>query len=169
MYIFGAIDFSAALCWGRQLSSASTVTVVDAREIFATRKAPPDADEVVVDWRTAGSGRSRSTRAPSSASSRTTRSSTCPRSQGLVGTGRRTSGRWARGARTRTVSCGSRRPGSPTEIARIHSPIGLDLGARTPRETAIDPIAAEIVQDRWGGAGGQLKNSGGPIHAGAPR
>ena len=54
------------------------------------------------------------------------------------------------------------------EIARIHSPIGLDLGARTPEETAIS-IAAEIVQDRWGGSGGRLKNSDGPIHAGAPR
>ena len=54
------------------------------------------------------------------------------------------------------------------EIARIHSPIGLDLGARTPEEKAIS-IAAEIVQDRWGGTGTRLKNADGPIHAGAPR
>jgi xanthine dehydrogenase accessory factor len=54
------------------------------------------------------------------------------------------------------------------EIARIHSPIGLDLGARTPEETAIS-IAAEIVQARWGGSGANLRRSDGPIHAGAPR
>ena len=50
----------------------------------------------------------------------------------------------------------------------IHSPIGLDLGARTPEETAIS-IAAEIVQSRWGGTGRQLVTSDGPIHVGAPR
>jgi len=54
------------------------------------------------------------------------------------------------------------------EVARIHSPIGLDLGARTPEETAIS-IAAEIVQARWGGSGANLRASDGPIHAGAPR
>jgi xanthine dehydrogenase accessory factor len=54
------------------------------------------------------------------------------------------------------------------EVARIHSPIGLDLGARTPEETAIS-IAAEIVQSRWGGSGANLRGSDGPIHAGAAR
>jgi xanthine dehydrogenase accessory factor len=54
------------------------------------------------------------------------------------------------------------------ELARLHSPIGLDLGARTPEETAIS-IAAEIVQDRWGGSGRHLASTDGPIHPGAPR
>ena len=54
------------------------------------------------------------------------------------------------------------------EIARLHSPIGLDLGARTPEETAIS-IAAEVVQQRWGGSGSHLKATEGPIHPGAPR
>jgi xanthine dehydrogenase accessory factor len=48
-------------------------------------------------------------------------------------------------------------------LVKLHSPIGLDLGARTPDETAIS-IAAEIIQTRWGGSGTQLRSSEGPIH-----
>jgi xanthine dehydrogenase accessory factor len=49
------------------------------------------------------------------------------------------------------------------EIARLSSPIGLDLGARTPEETAVS-IAAEIIAMRWGGAGARLTHQEGPIH-----
>jgi xanthine dehydrogenase accessory factor len=50
-----------------------------------------------------------------------------------------------------------------TEIARLSSPIGLDLGARTPEETAVS-IAAEIVSQRWGGQGNRLRELSGRIH-----
>jgi xanthine dehydrogenase accessory factor len=49
------------------------------------------------------------------------------------------------------------------EIGRLSSPIGLDLGARTPEETAIS-IAAEIIAGRWGGSGQRLGITGGRIH-----
>ena len=49
------------------------------------------------------------------------------------------------------------------ELARMSSPIGLDLGARTPEETAVS-IAAEIIALRWGGAGERLAATEGPIH-----
>jgi xanthine dehydrogenase accessory factor len=49
------------------------------------------------------------------------------------------------------------------ELVRLASPIGLDLGARTPEETAIS-IAAEIVAGRWGGSGERLSSTGGRIH-----
>jgi xanthine dehydrogenase accessory factor len=49
------------------------------------------------------------------------------------------------------------------ELARLRSPIGLDLGARTPEETALS-IAAEIVATRRGGTGVPLTGSGTPIH-----
>jgi xanthine dehydrogenase accessory factor len=52
---------------------------------------------------------------------------------------------------------------SPAELARLHAPIGLDLGARTPEETAAS-IAAEIIATRWGGSGVPLRMAGGPIH-----
>ena len=57
---------------------------------------------------------------------------------------------------------------SDEELKRLHSPIGLDLGARTPEETAIS-IAAEIIQARWGGTARHLTDTDGPIHPGAPR
>ena len=47
------------------------------------------------------------------------------------------------------------------ELRRLASPIGLDLGARTPEETAVS-IAAEIIAARWGGGGARLHRTGGP-------
>jgi xanthine dehydrogenase accessory factor len=49
------------------------------------------------------------------------------------------------------------------EIARMSSPIGLDLGARTPEETAVS-IAAEIVLKKWGGTARRLSERDGAIH-----
>ena len=49
------------------------------------------------------------------------------------------------------------------ELARLRSPIGLDLGARTPEETAV-AIAAELIQLRWGGSGQPLTATSGRIH-----
>jgi xanthine dehydrogenase accessory factor len=49
------------------------------------------------------------------------------------------------------------------ELARLSSPIGLDLGARTPEETAVS-IAAEIIAVKWGGQGARLADVDGPIH-----
>jgi xanthine dehydrogenase accessory factor len=47
------------------------------------------------------------------------------------------------------------------ELSRLRSPIGLDLGARTPEETAVS-IAAELIQLRWGGTGQALTDTQGP-------
>ena len=49
------------------------------------------------------------------------------------------------------------------ELGRLRSPIGLDLGARTPEETAVS-IAAELIKHRWGGTGDALTNTEGKIH-----
>jgi xanthine dehydrogenase accessory factor len=53
------------------------------------------------------------------------------------------------------------------ELARLRSPIGLDLGARTPEETALS-IAAEIVAHRYGGSGAPLTGAHTPIHPAPP-
>jgi xanthine dehydrogenase accessory factor len=168
MYIFGAIDFSAALCKAGKLLGFH-VTVVDAREVFATRKRFPDADEVVVDW---------PHRWLSSApvDSRTvicvlTHDPKFDVPALKVAVGTRAAYIGAMGSRRthedRVLRLKEAGLGDD-EIARVHSPIGLDLGARTPEETAIS-IAAEIVQSRWGGTGQRLTAIDGPIHVGAPR
>jgi xanthine dehydrogenase accessory factor len=49
------------------------------------------------------------------------------------------------------------------ELARLHSPIGLDIGGRTPEQTAVS-IAAEIVLQQWGGSGAPLRTLDSPMH-----
>jgi xanthine dehydrogenase accessory factor len=49
------------------------------------------------------------------------------------------------------------------DLSRLSSPIGLDLGARTPEETAVS-IAADIIAKRWGGGGRPLAQIAGRIH-----
>lgn len=168
MFIFGAIDFSAALVRvGKVLGFR--VTVCDARPVFATRKRFPDADEVVVDWphrwleqqhvdaRTVIAVLTHDPKFDVPALTVALRTDA-----GYVG---------AMGSRrthddrlVRLKEAGL----TDDELARLHSPIGLDLGARTPEETAVS-IAAEIVQARWGGSGRHLATTEGPIHPGAAR
>lgn len=163
MIVFGAVDFAAALVrTGKFLGYH--VTVCDARPVFATRDRFPEADEIVVDW-------------PHRYLKRTTtdsRTVLCVLTHdakfdiplleaalrmpvafvGAMGS-RRTHEDRNRRLREAGVAEG--------ELARLHSPIGLDLGARTPEETALS-IAAEIVAARRGGSGTPLTGSRTPIH-----
>jgi len=168
MYVFGAIDFSAALVRvGKVLGYR--VTVCDARPIFATKKRFPEADEVVVDWphrwlekqqvdeRTVIAVLTHDPKfdVPALKVALASRAGYI----GAMGSRRTHENRLER----------LREAGVPEEeLKRLHSPIGLDLGARTPEETAVS-IAAEIVQARWGGTGRHLTDTQGPIHPGAPR
>jgi xanthine dehydrogenase accessory factor len=52
---------------------------------------------------------------------------------------------------------------SDADISRVQSPIGLDVGARTPEETAI-AICAEIIALRTGRRALSLRDTSGPIH-----
>jgi xanthine dehydrogenase accessory factor len=163
MLVFGAIDFAAAVAReGKFLGYR--VTVCDARPVFATRARFPDADEVVNDWPhryLAGQAVDERTvicvlthdpkfdvpllevalRTPAAYI-------------GAMGSRRTHDDRLAR----------LREAGlSEDELARLRSPIGLDLGARTPEETAV-AIAAELIQLRWGGSGRPLTVTSGRIH-----
>ncbi|MFC8392266.1 XdhC family protein [Streptomyces sp. NPDC057238] len=163
MIVFGAIDFAAALVRvGKFLGHH--VTVCDARPVFATKARFPEADEIVVEW-------------PHTYLERTSvdaRTVLCVLTHdakfdvpllklalrlpvayvGAMGS-RRT--HLDRDARLREVGV------TDLELARLRSPIGLDLGARTPEETALS-IAAEIVADRRGGSGVSLTGAHTPIH-----
>ncbi|WP_228988974.1 XdhC/CoxI family protein [Streptomyces sp. DH8] len=163
MIVFGAIDFASALVRAGKFLGYR-VTVCDARPVFATAARFPEADEVVVDWPhryLAGTGTD-------------ARTVLCVLTHdakfdvplleaalrlpvayvGAMGS-RRT--HLEREDRLREAGLTDR------ELARLHSPIGLDLGARTPEETALS-IAAEIVAVRRGGSGAPLTGARTPIH-----
>jgi xanthine dehydrogenase accessory factor len=165
MLVFGAIDFAAAVARAGKFLGYQ-VTVCDARPIFATKSRFPDADEVITDW-------------PHRYLAATTtdeRTVICVLTHdpkfdvpllevalrrpaayiGAMGSRRTHDDRIAR---LRAVGV------TDAELARLRSPIGLDLGARTPEETAI-AIAAELIQLRWGGTGRPLTATAGRIHHG---
>ncbi|MEU4096300.1 XdhC family protein [Streptomyces sp. NPDC026673] len=171
LLVFGATDFAAALARQGALLG-HRVTVCDARPVFTTAARFPDAHEVVVEWphrylaAEAAAGRTDARtmvavlthdpkfdvplldvalRLPSLAF------------VGAMGSRRTHEDRLER----------LRRAGlTGAELARLSSPIGLDIGALTPQETAVS-IAAEIIAGRRGGTGTPLSGTEGPIHAAA--
>ncbi|MEU5210072.1 XdhC/CoxI family protein [Streptomyces sp. NPDC020742] len=163
MIVFGAVDVAAALVRaGRFLGYH--VTVCDARPVFATRARFPDADDLVVEWphrylqRTATDARTVLCVLTHDAKFDIPLLQLALRLPvGFVGAmgSRRT--HEDRNRRLREAGVTER------ELARLRSPIGLDLGARTPEETALS-IAAEIVALRQGGTGLPLTGTGTPIH-----
>ncbi|WP_369394263.1 XdhC family protein [Streptomyces sp. CG1] len=163
MIVFGAVDFAAALTRAGKFLGYH-VTVCDARPVFATRDRFPDADEVVVDWphrylrRTGTDARTVLCVLTHDAKFDVPLLKAALRMPaafiGAMGS-RRTHEDRERRLRSEGVTEG--------ELARLRSPIGLDLGARTPEETALS-IAAEIVAVRRGGTGVPLTGSNTPIH-----
>ncbi|WP_031055658.1 XdhC family protein [Streptomyces ochraceiscleroticus] len=163
MIVFGAIDFAAALVrTGKFLGYH--VTVCDARAVFATRARFPEADDIVVDWphryleRTGTDDRTVLCVLTHDAKFDVPLLTTALRRPaafiGAMGS-RRT--HEDRDRRLREAGL------TDHDLARLHSPIGLDLGARTPEETALS-IAAEIIATRHGGTGVPLTGARFPIH-----
>ncbi|WP_106850433.1 XdhC/CoxI family protein [Blastococcus sp. Marseille-P5729] len=172
MLVFGAIDFAAAVAKiGTFLGHK--VTVCDARPVFATPKRFPDAHEVVVEWP------HRYLQSEVEAGRLDERTIICvlthdpkfdvPLLQaalpldvayiGAMGSRRTHEDRLER----------LRAAGVPQDqIDKLSSPVGLDLGARTPEETAVS-IAAEIIALQWGGDGRRLSELDGRIHKDAER
>jgi xanthine dehydrogenase accessory factor len=165
MIVFGAVDFTAALVKVAKVLGYR-VTVCDARSVFATHQRFPQADEVVVDWpdrylAKVGADLGR-------------RDAVCVLTHdhkfdvpailaaldtdvgylGAMGSRRTNDDRLAR-LREAGVDEAS--------LARLMAPIGIDIGGRTPEETAVS-ICAEIIASRTGRSAPSLRASGGPIH-----
>ncbi len=165
MLIFGAVDFTAALARVAKLLGYQ-VTVCDARATFATSTRFPMADEVVVQWPDrllAERGNSLGERdvvcilthdpkfdVPAVLASLATQVGYI----GVMGSRRTHDDRTSR-----LLEAGV----EATELARLRSPIGLDIGARTPEETAVS-ITSEIIAARSGRDTQALRDSSGPIH-----
>ncbi len=163
LVVLGAIDYAAAVATvGRFLGYH--VTICDARAAFATRDRFPDADEIVVDW-------------PHRYLASTVldaRSAICVLTHdpkfdvpallealhgpaGYIGVMGSRKTHEDRLDRLRAAGA------TDDELERLHSPIGLALGGRSPQETAI-AIAAELVMVRNNATGLPLRTTSGPIH-----
>ncbi len=165
MWIFGAVDFTAALSRVAKVLGYR-VTVCDAREVFATKRRFPAADEVVVSWPGpvfAGRGERLGPRdavcilthdpkfdVPAVLGALATR-------VGYIGVMGSRKTHTKRVERLREVGV------TDAGLDRLMSPIGLDIGARTPEETAIS-ICAEIIARRTGRSTPSLRDTSGPIH-----
>ena len=166
MWIFGAVDFTAALAKVAKLLGYR-VTVCDAREIFATRRRFPMADEVIVSWPGPVFAQRGHTLAARDAVCILTHDPKfdVPAVQGALATAAGYIG--VMGSRKthskRLERLAEVGVDQPEQLARLMSPVGLDLGARTPEETAIS-ICAEIIARRTGRTTPSLRDASGPIH-----
>ena len=165
MLVFGAIDFAAAVA--RQGAFLGYhVTVCDARPVFATRARFPQrrrGRRVVAAPLPADADRGGQHRR----AHRDLRAHPRPEVRRAAARGRAAAGGPPAGLHRRDgLAAHPRRPAGPAargglddeQLARLSSPIGLDLGARTPEETAVS-IAAEIIALRWGGTHGRLSET----------
>ena len=169
MLVFGATDFAGAVARAG-VFLGYRVTVCDARPVFATARRFPEAHEVVCEWPHQYLSRAL---AEGGVDERTV---LCVLTHDpkfdvpLLEVALRSPAAYvgAMGSRrTHDDRQAKLRDAGLTddELARLHSPIGLDLGARTAEETAVS-IAAEIVQQHWGGSGRPLAATEGDIHVG---
>jgi xanthine dehydrogenase accessory factor len=165
MIIFGAVDFTAALATVAKVLGYR-VTVCDARPVFATRTRFPAADEVVVDWPDRHLAKVGPELGPRDAVCVLTHDhkfdvpaivSALETRVGYLGAMGSRKTREKRNDRLREAGV------SEEGIARVMAPIGVDIGARTPEETAIS-ICAEIIAMRTGRDAPNLRDGDGPIH-----
>jgi xanthine dehydrogenase accessory factor len=166
MIIFGAVDFTAAL--GRVAKVLGyRVTVCDPRPVFATASRFPMADGIVIDWPDRFLEKIGPELGPRDAACVLTHDAkldvpaivaaldTAVGYLGVMGNRRTHTDRIARLRQAGVTDHG---------LARLMAPIGLDIGARTPEETAVS-ICAEIIALRTGHHAPSLRDRNGPIHA----
>jgi xanthine dehydrogenase accessory factor len=166
MWIFGAVDFTAALARVAKVLGYR-VTVCDAREVFATRRRFPMADEIKVTWPTPVF--------EEHGNDLGVRDAVCILTHdakfdvpavlgalatdvgyiGVMGSRKTHEKRMERLAEAGVTDA--------ADLDRLMSPIGLAIGARTPEETAVS-ICAEIIARHTGRHAPSLREGSGPIH-----
>lgn len=165
MLIFGAVDFTAALVRVAKVLGYH-VTVCDARPVFATSARFPEADEVLADWPHRHLAKVADRLGPADAICVLTHDhkfdipalvAALKTRVGYIGAMGSRSTHDGRVERLRAEGV------DPDDIRRIMAPIGIDIGARTPEETAVS-ICAEIVSLRAGVRAPSLRDGAGPIH-----
>jgi xanthine dehydrogenase accessory factor len=163
MVIFGAIDFSAALARAAT-EIGYVVTIVDARRAFAQSPRFAEHAEVVISWPDAYlAGQELGPRDAVLVFTHDAKfdepalTAALAGGAGYIGAlgSRRTHAEREERLRAHGVT--------EDQLARINSPCGLDIGARTPSETAV-AVLAEILALRAGRRGGRLAEASGPIH-----
>jgi xanthine dehydrogenase accessory factor len=166
MIIFGAVDFTAALTRVAKVLGYRVV-VCDARPVFATAQRFPMADEVVVDWPDRYLEANGTDLGPRDAVCVLTHDHKfdVPAIVGALAT--RVGYLGAMGSRRTHDERVERLRAAGVDdagIDRLMAPIGIDIGARTPEETAVS-ICAEIIANRTGRRVPSLRDTEGPIHA----
>lgn len=166
MIIFGAVDFTAALAKVAKVLGYR-VTVCDARAVFATVARFPMADEVVSEWPDRYLAKVGETLGPRDAVCVLTHDAKfdVPAIIGALDTGVGYLGAMgSRGTHAKRVARLREEGVGDAELSRVMAPIGLDIGSRTPEETAV-AVCAEIIALRTGRIGaGPLRDGTGPIH-----
>jgi xanthine dehydrogenase accessory factor len=163
MYVFGAIDFAASMCTLGAFAGYR-VTVVDARPVFATRARFPDAHDLVVMW-------PHKFLATAPIDNKTVLAVLTHDEKfdiplleiALRSPAAYVGAMGSRATHERRVALLKERGVTDAELGRLHSPIGLDLGARTPEETAVS-ILAEMTKTLRNASGLELRDLQGPIH-----
>ena len=165
MLIFGAVDFTAALVRVAKVLGYH-VTVCDARPVFATSARFPEADEIVADWPHRYLAKVADRLGPEDAICVLTHDhkfdipalvAALKTRVGYLGAMGSRGTQEGRVERLRAEGVDS------ADIRRIMAPIGIDIGARTPEETAVS-ICAEIISQRSGVRAPSLRDGTGPIH-----
>lgn len=164
LYIVGATHTAVALC-RMACGLGFRVTVIDPRQVYATPERFPEAAEIRCAWPEHALTASELDAYAYLVTLTHDRKFDLPAlSQALRSEARYVGAMGSRSTTAKRAEELQRQGFTDADLARLHAPIGLDLGARTPEEIAV-AILAEMVAVRHGRDGGTLRNKQANVHA----
>jgi xanthine dehydrogenase accessory factor len=166
LFLIGAVEFAAALAAAAR-PLGYRIIVCDARPMFATPERFPAAHEVIAEWpQLYLAGQQLAPHDVVCVLSHDDRFDVPVLKETLESPARYVGALGSRRTHERRIAALELAGVSSENLQRLHSPIGLDLGASTPEETALS-ILAEVLASRTGGTGLPLRDLAGPIHQAA--